>query len=327
MLNGEGRIEMKYINALVLLLLLMHPPLVSFAQSEMNEHEGFFGNIVIGGGMAFGRPSQLDVTDDNSTLKGLDERADRYSEAVSVIMAEIAYAFKGTEISLGTQADFNSALSLAVNQSLGTLGSARAIIGYGLESAWQDPYLVGVVRQETDQTSISLEIDYENILGTGALLSVSGSRIDVADDLIAVREPGLKRGGATVSVGTGYVFTFGDNHALSPTLDLIVDDRDGASNSSVGYQLGVSHMLALGPVIFETSLAYAKTTFDRIHPIFGRIREEEQYGISEFITYAEPFGWQGISFNGMIAYNRADANIRFFDSDVVVVGLGIGYSF
>jgi hypothetical protein len=35
----------------------------------------------------------------------------------------------------------------------------------------------------------------------------------------------------------------------------------------------------------------------------------------------EPFGWRGFSFNGLISYNRADSNIRFFGSDVLVVGL------
>jgi hypothetical protein len=269
----------------------------------MNDHEGFFGNIVVGGGMAAGRPSQLEVTDDNKTLSRLDERADRYSEAIPVIMLDIGYAFKntGTEISLDTQADFNAAVSLSVNQPLGKLGSLRTVIGYGIEDAWQDPYLVGTQRQETDQTRISLEIDFENILGTGALLSVSGNSIEIEDDLIAVREPDLKREGTTFSMGTGYVFSFGEGHALTPTLDLIVDERDGASNSSFSYQLGMAHTLTLVPVIFETALAYGKTTFDKTHPIFGRTREEKQYGINERITWMEPFGWHAFSFNGLIA--------------------------
>jgi len=51
------------------------------------------------------------------------------------------------------------------------------------------------------------------------------------------------------------------------------------------------------------------------------------YEVSEFITYAEPFGFKRFSINGLVACSHVDTNIRFFEGYAVVVGLGVDYSF
>ncbi len=312
----------------LLFMVLMFPVQVP-AQEDEPERGGFFGNIMLGGGLAAGRPSQLEVTDDNEIINGLDERVERYSEAIPVIMAEIGYAIvsTGTEVSLGNKSGRTYLLALAVNQSLDDLGSLRIILSHGYNDVWKDPFLVGVKRDDTKEITTSLEVDYETILGTGTQLSVSSAQIKIDDDQIGIREPNLKRDGSAITFGAGYVIAFNEKNVIIPSIGFVVDERDGKSNSSTGYRLELEHVLGLGKFTFITKLAFRETEFDKIHPIFNLTREEKGYELSEFITYAEPFELRGFSINGLIAYSHVDANIRFFESDVLVVGLGIGYSF
>jgi hypothetical protein len=324
-----GKKEMKQMGCLWLLLMVLMFPVQVPAQEDEPERSGFLGNIMLGGGLAAGRPSQLEVTDDNEVINGLDERAERYSEGIPFIMAKIGYAIvsTGTEISLGNKSGRTSELALAVNQSLDDLGSLRIILSHGYDEVWKDPFLVGVKRDDTKETTTSLGLAYESILGTGAKLSIRGAEIKVDDDLIGIREPDLKRDGSAITFGAGYAIAFNENNVIIPGIDFMVDERDGKSNSREGYRLKLEHNLKLRKFSFKTNLAFRETEFEKTHPIFNRTRKEKRYELSEFITYAEPFGFKGFSINGLIAYSHVDANIRFFESYGVVVGLGVGYSF
>ncbi|MBC2717141.1 MAG: DUF2860 family protein [Desulfobacteraceae bacterium] len=320
---------MKQIGCLCLLLVVLIVPVQVAAQEDEPERGEFFGNIMLGGGLAAGRPSPLEVTDDNEIINGLDERAEHYSEAIPVIMAEIGYAIvsTGTEISLGNKSGRTDLLALAVNQSLDDIGALRIILSHGYNDVWKDPFLVGVKRDETKEITSSFEFDYETILGTGAQLSINGAQIKIDDDQIGIREPDLKRDGTALTFGAGYVIAFNEKNVIIPSIGFVVDERDGKSNSSKGYRLELEHVLGLGKFTFVTNLAFSETEFDKIHPIFNRTRKEKGYELSDFITYIEPFGLRGFSINGLIAYSHVDANIRFFESDVLVIGLGVGYSF
>ena len=320
---------MKRIGCLCLMLVVLIVPVQVEAQQDEPERGGFFGNIILGGGLASGKPSQLEVTDDNEIINGLDERVENYSEAIPFIMAEIGYAIvsTGTEISLGNKSGRTDLLALAVNQSLDDLGSLRIILSHGYNDVWKDPFLVGVKRDDTKEITTSIEVDYETILGTGAQLSISSAQIKIDDDQIGIREPDLKRDGSAITFGAGYVIAFNENNVIIPSIGFVMDERDGKSNSSEGYRLELEHVLGLGKFTFVTNLAFSETEFDKIHPIFNLTREEKGYELSEFITYVEPFGLRGFSINGLIAYSHVDANIRFFESDVLVVALGVGYSF
>ncbi len=319
---------MKKIGCLCLLLVVLIVPVQVTAQEDEPERGGFFGNIILGGVLFAGRPSQLKVTDDNEIINGLDERAEHYSEAILPIKAEIGYAIisTGTEISLGNPNFRFSSLALAVNQSLNDLGSLRIILSYEYKDVWKDPFLVGVKRDETKEITTSLELNYETILGTGAQLSIRGAEIKIDDDQIAIREPDLKRDGTSLTFGAGYVKVFNKNNIIIPSIDLMVDERDGKSNSSKGYRLGLVHVLVLSKFTFVTNLSFRVTEFEENHPIFNRTRKEKGYELVEFITYVEPFGLRGFSIIGVIVYSQVDANIRFFESDMLVVGLGVGYS-
>jgi hypothetical protein len=304
-------------------------PVQAMALDNDPENGGFFGNLIIGGGPGRVRPGQHEVGDDNKLITSLDDRAERETEGVLYLIGEIGYRFSGsgTEISLQSESEGENLISLVVSQPLWSLGTLHARLGCGVDEVWQGPYITGVRRKETDQDTLSLEVGLEEILGSGAMLSLKGSEIDVDEDVIGTRHGDLQRDGRTLSISVGYAFQFGESSVLIPGFTFEVDDRDGKSSSSQSYRMELVHALNLGHWLFETSLAWEEREFDRNHPIFSRTREETGLEAVELITYQEPFGWQNFSLYGLVAYTRWDANIDFYDSDGLAAGLGIGYSF
>ncbi len=310
-------------------MALAFVPAVAFAQMDEVEKGGFFGNLVLGGGISAGRPSQLHVTDENRNIDSLNEKAVRQERGIPFIMGELGYYITstGTKISLGNQKGEKSIGALAVEQSLGKMGLVRTTIGYGQEDVWADPYLTKVQREETDEISYNVTLEFEEIAGTGAMASLKLSDIDVDKDLIGERFRDLKRDGQRMGVSVGYGIPLGENQVIIPSFEMVVEDRDGESNSSKQYKAELAHLMGIGSWSFATSVALIDWEFDKVHPVFNETRDERGVEFTELISFEEPLGWRGFSINGLISYSRVNSNIDFFSSDELTVGLGVGYSF
>jgi hypothetical protein len=307
-----------------LLVVLLAGPAIA----ENDEESGFFGNLTVGGCYATGRPSQLEVTDDNKVPDNLNHRVETYSEVIPLLMAEIGYASStGTIISVGYGMGDDDSATISISQLLGKPGLVSLGFEAGLYEVWKDPYLVGVERKETYKTTVGLTLDYADIFGTGAILSISGRQISIDDDTIGSRQPDLRRDGSQITAGAGYTIVLADGHAITPHLELISDTRDGESESSSGYRLSLNHSLELGKLIFDTTLCAGETEFDAPHPIFNRTRKEKMFAVTEWATYEELFGYKNFSIHGLVTYGIVDANINFFESNVLIIGMGMGYSF
>jgi hypothetical protein len=294
------------------------------AIAESGEESGFFGSLTVGGGYATGRPSQLDMDDDNKVLGNLNDRVESYSEGIPVLLAQIGYAFStGTIIDVGLGKEDDDSATISISQLLGKPGLVSLGLDVGESEVWRDPYLVGVERAVTDEITVGLTLDYAEIFGTGAMLSIGGRNIRIEDDTIGSRQPDLRRDGSQFAAGAGYAFELGDGHAITPYLEGIKDTRDGESESSSGYRLSLNHSLKLGKWIFDTTLSGGQTEFDAPHPIFKHTREENMFEVSEVITYEELFGFKNFSISGFVNYSSMDANINFFDSNVLSIGMGV----
>jgi hypothetical protein len=299
------------------------------AIAENGEESGLFGNLTVGGGYATGRPSQLEVTDDNKVIGNLNDRVETFSEAVPFLTIEIGYAFAGTGtvISVGGAGVLDNSAVISISQPLGKPGSVSLGFEYGLVEVWRDPYLVGVERTETDETTTGLTIDYTDIFGTGAMLSISGRKISIDDDTIGSRQPDLRRDGQQITAGAGYTIVLADGHKITPHIELTLDKRDGESESSNVFKLSLNHSLVLGKWIFDTTLSAGEAEFDAPHPIFNRTRKEKMFAVTEWAIYKGLFGHKNFSIHGLVTYGIVDANINFFNSNVLIIGMGVGYSF
>lgn len=313
----------------ILLVMVLFPVLVLAGQMEEKKKNEFFGSILLGGGVSSGKPSQLEVTDDNKKIGTLHESADRQTSGIPFISGEIGYRFAstGTRISLGNQRSEKSFADLVVVQPFRRIGTIRASFGYGREDVWADPYLTGVNRLETDADSCTFKVEWEEIAGSGFMATLKLTDIDVDQDLIGDRYQDLKRDGQVMAAEIGYAFFIGENQMIIPTFNMEAEDRDGESNSGKKAGISVSHTIELGKWRFVSSLSFDKRKFDKAHPVFHKTREEKKYEISQLVTYSRPFGWKGFFINGLVSYSRVDSNIDFFNQDDLTAGAGLGYEF
>ncbi|MCP4325958.1 MAG: DUF2860 domain-containing protein [Psychromonas sp.] len=67
--------------------------------------------------------------------------------------------------------------------------------------------------------------------------------------------------------------------------------------------------------------------FDESHPVFNKLREDNQYGVFAFYSYAQPFYWENSTFTAMFAYGQNDSNINFYYGKVIATTVGVTYKF
>ncbi len=106
---------------------------------------------------------------------------------IPVIGLELAYTFASTrtQIFLGNQLEdyirFDFSTRAGVRQEIGKAG----IIGASFlqtplaTEVWEDPFLTGSERSETDRTSDGYRLIWDNIYGTGLELRYSAREVDI----------------------------------------------------------------------------------------------------------------------------------------------------
>lgn len=72
------------------------PVLALVGQTKEKDKHGFFGSILLGGGVAVGKPSELEVTDDIKKISTLYERSDNQKRAIPLILGGLGYGFAST---------------------------------------------------------------------------------------------------------------------------------------------------------------------------------------------------------------------------------------
>jgi hypothetical protein len=292
------------------------------------EDGGLGGEITIGVAHIFGRPSQLEVGDDNDRLEALDERADRETYNEAYLAGELHYTLAplGTTLFLDGE-NGSTELAAGVTQHLGDAGQLTVAALYGIDEVWKDPYLTGVKREATDVETYGLTLAYEEIFGTGAFVSSTVQMVDVDRDEIGDREKRLRRDGARSGISVGYQLALGDSARLTPTLRIESQDIRGEANASDGVEAGLTYGWQQGQWLLDATAAVGYSEHRKAHPVFHKTRKAITYAGSALVGYTAPFGWSAITLYALASYVRTDENITFFDGDTWVTGVGVGVAF
>ena len=310
---------------LVILFCMGAMLLVHFAHAE---EPGFGGEIVVGGGIVTGRLSQLDAEEGNRRVDRRDQQGDHHTYLDSYISGELNYTLEdGRTTFYVTDLNSDSGVALGVRQDMGDLGRLNAAGTYEARRVWQDPYLLGVPRNRTDETSYGVSIEIEDFLGTNFLVASKIAAVDVDDDRIGDREKSLRRDGFRSDYAVGYVIGLSDNQLVIPMVSYVRSDMDGDANSSDGITFGLGYEWGKGSWGLEATAGVGWTDYREDHPVYRKERRATSFEASVLVAYAEPFGWSDVSFYGLAAYSRVDENIDFFDQDLWTFGLGVGYEF
>lgn len=289
--------------------------------------DGWFGDLRIGGGVVSARPSGLEVLDDNERRDSLAEEGSRESEGIPLIGGEIGYGFQRTGTMISAGGGMEDPWHFSVGQKIGRAGRITFSALYVEEEVWENPYLTGVDRHETDAQSMGYAVNWDDILNTGLGAYIEQMHIDVDEDRIGRIEPDLERDGADTTVGVEYPWSLGRGGVLRAGIRYVQMDRDGDAESGYGYAAALNHVLEAGRFAFATDLELSAKEYDEIHPVFQKKREKATFTVSETISFAEPFGFKNSYLFGVAAYSETDADLTFFDNSGFLIGSGVGYRF
>ncbi len=315
------------------------------AAKPISQEPGLSGFVNLGAGMVNGESNTLakfigaDVGED--PIDNLDEPADSEVSTIPVVSLSLTYTFgnKSTELFVGSSIenlavlDFSSALG--VRQGIGSAGiiELSALTTPLPTEVWEDPYVSGATRDETDRDIDGARLQWGNILGSQFDLAISSREIDidkersgdalVADSTITASEQALlDRNGDIDIVSATYTWGLEDGK-LALSLSSIDYDLDGEAMAYDGFSVAVDHVKTFSNGIrLVSKLGVGYFEYDEVNPIYG---EEDEMDTAEFSVYAfvpDPFGYKNWVFNYGFAFGQEDHDINFYDNDIALISLG-----
>jgi hypothetical protein len=315
---------MKYCNECILIFFSLTISLhgVSFAE-EASTLSGFHGDLTLGG-MWIHTDSQLVPHDDKRKISSIWDNGESESEFGALLMGNLSYTTaSGTKFFISA----DEGASAGISQDFTGIANVTVAGIYQLDEVWEDPYLTGVEREDTDVVRAGGKICLDGILGSGLNLSYSYTNVEVDNDEIGKKNSLLVRNGDIHMIVSGYTIQLGAGNSLTPQIQYEIGDFDGESNSYNSMGIGLAHSFTNAHMVITNTVSLATAEYDRSHPVFDKIRDEDIYGISSSITWLNPLGYEDFSVTAMGSYYKTDSNIAFFESTDIMAGVGIGYRF
>jgi hypothetical protein len=296
-----------------------------------NAPEGFTGRISAGAGFVTST-DQLKTTGENKQIDALSGDADRYDSFVPLALFKLQYTFaeSGRAVYLGTPSDVSGPPGLALGWVQPLAGGSRldlSVFTNPFSEVWQDPYLTGANRKETDKTRFGARLEYDRVLGSHVNIAYSLSGEDVDEDDIGDRFEDLERDGFIHSAEAEYTFQLGPSVSLVPGFELAIGDIDGGANAYTGYRfrLGLRKFSSLYQFMLTAAVGW--DDFDDRHPIFDKTRNDTNYSTSGMITRSRLLGQDCLFATLMAGYHYRQSNIDFLDARTFFSGILIGIEF
>jgi Protein of unknown function (DUF2860) len=259
---------------------------------------------------------------------------------------EINYTFEDQwQVFLGTSLEdavtLDGVAQFGVRKDFGGTGVMQA--GYlfsGIPTqTWEDPYAEGVKREETDRDSSGLRLRWDRVMGSAFELTFSWRDISIDKERsgqgvtsvpcdVACQDL-LRRDGDQYSFDVSYLYKLGEGsrHLLRPMARYTINDREGEAISGDAYRLQLSYIFLGQGYTVASNVAFGGSGEDERNPLFGVTTDSTRYAIDTTLFYRLPAAsgrWQAV---GSILWGKDDSNVRFYDSDIFNVNLGVMYRF
>lgn len=312
----------------VLGIAILLSPLPSYG-----ENSDYFSGDISGGIILIDSGNNLNPSSSKEVITDLDSPADRELSTIPLIVPNLRYTSEnGIYYHLTTRPPVQEVGALSFGLGIGKNIEGIGITEIGVFASpfgevWENPYLVGSPREETDNQKYGTYLRWNKILGTRAQFTAFYYADNVDDDTIGMLEPDLERDGQSYGVEAGYAFPLGPSFMLLPKVAISSGDYDGDANSYYRYTANLVARIRLGKLSIMPTISYSKTDYDEIHPFFERTREEDEYSFSLHLKYESPFGMQKYSIQSFLGVGESDANIDFFDTESLSGGVSISYRF
>ncbi len=283
----------------------------------------------------------IDVGDD--TVNSIFQRPQSDDTTHPVLGLEVKYTFKGrSQVFLGSsledQLTMDFANQLGWRKQTDDLGTFQ--LGYLLSEpaveVWEDPYLTGTPRSESDREAAGFRFEWDNVMGSSFGFLAQTREIDIENERSGTNpELGcdrecqllLDRNGDQNIFRAWYRFMLAPNQILEPQIRYRDEDRDGAAKAREALAFQLSYAYFSGPWTFVGNLIYGSSEYDRANPLYGRKQDATTVAVDATVLYTLPSSsgrWQML---GTVFVGESDSDIGFHDNELTQAAVGIIYNY
>ncbi|MBV7597324.1 DUF2860 domain-containing protein [Aeromonas encheleia] len=281
--------------------------------------------------------------DSNGHIDGLGSPASE-SELAPLINADIRYTFADTrtQVFLGNLIQdalrFDFTQQLGIRQEMGDKGIVAGSVVFNAMPVelWSDPFAVGVERSTTDAKSKGVRFAWDKIWGSNFNGSLTSREMELDEERSGQQydqrngthyAPMLDRNGKIHDMELSYQWHFGGGQLLEPAILYKQADLDGSAESfkNLGMQLTYAKR---GPQWSVVGNAYAgKREYDEANPLFGQRADAREFVLAGTFFWHNLMGVRDLSATVTAAYNQADSDIAFYDTQTSILSAGLLYNF
>jgi len=321
-----------------------------YAIEPIPQEAGWSGHLRLGAGGFQSKSNMISGIDrygieiSDEKIDSLDDSPDSNSTPVPQVNLNLKYTFESqTQLFVGNSLEDIVQLDLVTLFGVRQQFSDRSIIelsavkspSFGPVQVWEDPYVVGEDREETDRSSLGIRLEYDKILGTGFGLRFTQRETEIDDELSGTTQLGLSdeqaalldREGDTTSVAVNYTFKPVGRNLFSLRVGSSDDDRDGEAMAGDSNQVQLTYVYLGDRFITAINGAFLTKEYDARNPVFDKTRDDDGYSLALLIFDKGLFDskdWWG---QASVIYIEQDSNIDFYDQSAAAVILGVQRNF
>ncbi|MCC4818571.1 hypothetical protein BCU85_08070 [Vibrio lentus] len=314
------------------------------AYSGLAPSEGFSGNFSVLAGF-YSDSSNLS-TEQDSNQASLTMEGDSENQGLLGFLGTVQYTFGESlthQVYAGTTrediATGTIAFEIGYRHQLsgGTILDVSVLPTLISGKAWADPYAVDVNRNETDVKGNVGRLQLTNIGGTAFRTDFAIGQSDVDDELSGTQdklgltdeEVGLlDRERTYVYAKAGYPFILPNQAGVFvPSMVYFNSDAEGGALSFDSYGIELNYAKRIGRHGFVVTLDASDRQYDEANPIYGKAREENEYGAFLAYEFGGLMGYEDWSFITLLGLRTIDSNIDFYNSEQVLASVGVDYKF
>lgn len=260
--------------------------------------------------------------------------------AIPVINFELSYTFASTrtQVHVGNLLEnyltMDTTTILGVRQDVGKAGLVGASIRATTidTEVWQDPYLTGAKRKETDRTNNGFRVYWQQIMSSGLEMRYTYSDVDIDKErsgaslaLTDEQRKLLDRNGDVDRFSLLYEFASDDKrHIVTPQLTYIDRDLDGEAMANDGGSASVNYIYQYDKKLrWVFNASYSDLDWKEKNPIYDYKDSADSYGVSASFFYTGAFGLKDWTFNATAGWYEEDHDIDFYDSEVGIIAIGM----
>jgi Protein of unknown function (DUF2860) len=322
----------------------------AYAIEPIPEEPGWSGNVIAGASMLSAETNMVSgiktyhVKIGEKTVDSLSDKPDTVTKGLPMVNLNLNYTFSTqSQVFLGNQleniVELDKTSVLGVRQQF----DDKSILELALVTTpyvaplrvWEDPYVVGQARTETNRTSRGLRMEYDRILGSGFGVQLTARKIDIDTERSGTTQLGLppdqakllKRSGNINRLSVSYRLPINRQNQFQIRVGRLKDDLDGEAMSGDQNEIQLTHGYFGERFVTVGNIFYWKESFDKSNPVFNKTRDDSTLGLAFMLFDKKIFNsknWWGMA---QAVWVNQNSNIDFYDASSTVLSLGAMYRF